>query len=76
MLRTIQTKSLSQRLAKQMSALLSQSNTGALVPVEQNMTRCDARLEFARFNRETPRRRRYRRAGVAAGPAALRTSWY
>jgi len=76
MLRTIQTKSLSQKLAKHIDALLPQANSKSLIHVTQDMTPCTGRLEFARFNRESPRRRRYRRTGVAMAPAAVRTSWF
>lgn len=72
MLRTNQMKSLSQKI----EGLFPSIQSPALIPVAHEAEPCTGRLEFARFNRQSPRRRRYRRSGAATSPAAVKASWF
>ena len=76
MLRTNQMKSLSQKLSQKLDVLLPGTTVTALIPISYDTAESAGRLEYARFNRESPRRRRYRRSGVGMSPANVKTSWF
>ncbi|WP_154813694.1 hypothetical protein [Hellea balneolensis] len=76
MLRTNQMKSSSQSLSKMFAKLFPSMETSALIPVTYEADPSRDRLEYARFNRQSPRRRRYRRSGAARPPADVKSSWF
>lgn len=76
MLRTNQMKSLSSKLAQKIDALLPKMTEASLIPIAHSASDDSGRLEYARFNRESPRRRRYRSSSIGSGPAAVKASWF
>lgn len=76
MLRTHNMKSLSQSLSHMMAKFFPAMEAPALIPVTHDTERGTERLEYARFNRQSPRRRRYRRSAAAMPPAAVKSSWF
>ena len=76
MLRTLQTKALSKKIATLFDTLVPALNMSAQpIPIEAYQP-YDSRSQFTKLCSKPPRRRRTRSHRLVSAPGALKTSWF